>query len=182
MLVDHEINLNVPEQWKQFGDTPYYVSDQGRVKRIYKNGRISYLKPVPRGYGSGNSVRVKILRKYYILNKLVWEVFRGPVPDGYTVVNKYGYLKINDVYSLRLIPIREAVKKGMPQKGRPVIDLNTGMVYPSGRVLAKMLNKPHTTINNWIARKYKSTPKRFECYDENKKYKMTVRFVRGGRS
>ena len=33
------------EEWKQYNSTPYYVSNQGRVKRPYKNGDEKYLNP-----------------------------------------------------------------------------------------------------------------------------------------
>lgn len=180
MWVDKEIPLSVPEQWKQYKDTPYFVSDQGRVKRIYKNGRISYLTPVVRGGGNKecNSVRVKIYENYRTLNKVVWETFRGEVPEGYIVANKGGYSKINDLYSLELITIRETNRYSQRPTSKKVIDLKTGWVYPSCRDLARRLKKPHSTVQSWCEHKFIHSPKRFEYYDENRKYPMIVRFAK----
>lgn len=33
------------EQWKPWKDSPYQVSDMGRVRRIYENGETKYRKP-----------------------------------------------------------------------------------------------------------------------------------------
>ena len=31
--------IRAPEIWKQYLDTDYWVSDQGRVKRVYRSGK-----------------------------------------------------------------------------------------------------------------------------------------------
>jgi hypothetical protein len=33
------------EQWKQWKDSPYQISDMGRVRRVQQNGGINYRKP-----------------------------------------------------------------------------------------------------------------------------------------
>jgi len=33
------------EQWKAWKDSPYQISDMGRVRRIYDNGTVKYRKP-----------------------------------------------------------------------------------------------------------------------------------------
>lgn len=170
--------MDAPEQWKKYDDT-YWVSDQGRVKRIFKNGNVSYLSAVPRSSHVGDrTVRVKIHNRYVVLNKLVWKVFRGEIPDGYTVVNKSGYYTVNNVYNLRLVKL-SVCKDASESKGKKVIDLQTGIVYPSCRYLARKLGISHLTIikccNHLPIRK--EYP--FEYYDETKRYSgLNVRFIR----
>ena len=89
---------DIPEQWKPYDDV-YWVSDQGRVKRIYKNGRVNYLNVHTRFKGD-KQLRVKIRGKYVSLRRLVWETFVGKVPDGYGVVNKNKCYTMNDLYNL----------------------------------------------------------------------------------
>ena len=35
--------MDLTEEWKQYKDTPYFVSNLGRVKRTFKNGRTNFL-------------------------------------------------------------------------------------------------------------------------------------------
>lgn len=181
MWVKEEVPLNVPEQWRRYDDV-YWVSDQGRVKRIYKNGSISYLTPRLRGDKNKkcDSLRVKLYGRYVTLNKLIWETFRGKIPEGYTVVNKYGYSTMNDVYSLELISLKKINKFSRRPTSKPVIDLKSGWVYPSCRDLARRLNTNHQTVRNWCQHKYKNDSKRFEFYDETRKYPMILKFAREG--
>ena len=36
--------MDPTEEWRQYKDPPYWVSNQGQVKRIYKNGKVKILK------------------------------------------------------------------------------------------------------------------------------------------
>lgn len=158
---------SAPEHWKQYIDG-YYVSDQGRVKHIFKNGRTSYLTPVKRT----KSMRVKIHSSNVTLNKLIWQTFKGEIPNGYTVLNRNGYHTIHDLQSLVLVKEND-VKGG--HKGKKVIDLRTGIVYPSARYAESKLKVSH----NWICaicRGDKQSEKyKFEYYDEDKEYERMRR-------
>jgi hypothetical protein len=169
-----------PEQWRQY-DECYWVSDLGRVKRVYKNGRVYYLHAFPRCSCRGDRVvRVRIHSKAFVLNKLVWQVFRGDIPDGYTVVNKNGYYTMNDLYSLRLVKISDCKKRSAISRGRKVIDLHTGIVYPSCRYLARKMGISHMTIINFCNHDRPSKKDyHVEYYDENKSYSgLKIRFIR----
>ena len=154
------------EQWKQY-DANYYVSDQGRVKRVYGNGKVNILKPLPRD----KILRVKLYGKYITLNRLVWETFKGKIPEGYTAINKNGFYTMNDIYSLKLVKL-SSLKGG--RRTRQVIDLKTGVVYPSLRFAEKKLNVSHEWICK-ICQGYPSEKYKLEYYDENREYSYARR-------
>ena len=62
-----------PERWKQY-DKDYWVSDLGRVKRVYKNGNVNYLSLVKRD-STDKSLRVKIHNRYVSIRRFVWAMF-----------------------------------------------------------------------------------------------------------
>ena len=37
--------MDLNEEWRQYNDTPYWVSSQGKIKRVYKSGNEKMLKP-----------------------------------------------------------------------------------------------------------------------------------------
>ena len=88
------------EQWKQYkGD--YWVSSEGRVKRVYANGHERYLTPVPRRKDyPGDGARIKIYGKSVDIKHLVWEAFNGPVPEGYSITYRNGCRTMNDISNL----------------------------------------------------------------------------------
>lgn len=154
--------MSFPERWKQY-DENYWVSDQGRVKRVHKNGKEIILKPVPRD----KTLRVKIYRNYVNLNKLVWKTFKGEIPEGYYVLNKNRCYTMNDVYSLKLFKVSEI--KGR-HHGRSVIDLKTGLVYPSTRFAGRKLNISHNWVGVICRGEKQSEKYKLEYYNEEKEY------------
>ena len=166
----------IPEQWKKY-DEQYWVSDQGRVKREYKNGRVNYLTPVKRD-SKDTQLRVKMHNKYIPLRRLIWTVFRGEIPEGYGVVNKNGCRSMNDLYNLQLLPMRQCVATNRYSHMKKIVDLDTGIVYPSTRIAEKYLSVTHCTISNYCMGKVKNPKHNLEYFDENKRYKKSLRFIR----
>lgn len=166
----------IPEQWKRY-DENYWVSDQGRVKRVFKNGRVNYLTPIRRN-AVDRGYRVKLYSKYRNLNKLVWETFKGKVPDGYTVVNKNGFSTMSDIYSLKLMDRNKSCGLNVYSRRKKVVNLDTGVVYPASRVAAKYLHLSKTTINNYCNKKTGKPLLNLEYFDEDKTYKKTLHFIR----
>jgi len=166
----------IPEQWKRY-DENYWVSDQGRVKREYKNGRVNYLTPVPRSKGD-KSLRVKICNRYVSLRRLIWKTFKGEIPDGYGVVNKNRCHTMNELYNLELLPINKCVAMNSKSRKKKIVNLDTGVVYPSSREAEKYLHMTHTTIVNYCLGKIKNPVYNLEYFDEDKNYKKTLHFIR----
>lgn len=166
----------IPEQWKQY-DENYWVSDQGRVKRVFKNGRVTYLIPQKRRKEE-KTYRVKIYSKYVSLNRLVWETFNGKIPDGYVIVHRNGCYTMNELYNLKLIKKSDACRiSGIAQR-KKVINLDTGIVYPSTRAAAKYLNMSKTNVSYYCNNVVANPIYNLEYYDDDKNYKRTLRFIR----
>lgn len=164
----------IPEQWKQH-DENYWVSDLGRVKRVYKNGKEYYLKPVRRDE-KDTRYRVKMNGKYISLQRLIWETFRGKIPDGYCVTSKYRTM--NELYNLQLIPRIKRGELSGKSRRKKVINLDTGVVYPSVRSVEKYLPICHTSVTYYCQGKIKKPIYNLEFFDEDKSYKKTLKFIR----
>jgi hypothetical protein len=101
------------EIWKEIPgyEGVYYVSNIGRVKKIYKSGKEKILSITPDEYhkvqlwknGSYKTFRVHIL---------VWEAFNGPIPEGMQInhinENKYD----NRLENLNLMTPKENINWG----------------------------------------------------------------------
>lgn len=168
--------IDFPEQWKQY-DKNYWVSDLGRVKRVYKNGREHILTPVKRAKND-TSLRVKLNNKYVSIRRLVWQTFKGDIPDGYGVVNKNGCYTMNEIYNLKLLPLGQCKGNHKSTRRKFVVNLDTGLVYPSIRESARRLNICYRTAWEICAGKIKKSKYHLEFYDENKRYNKMIRFIR----
>lgn len=134
---------NWPENWKRFEDTDFWISDEGRVKQE-KDGVVKYF------YGSRDerAVRITINKKRYILPRLVWETFRGEIPEGYVIVHKNGCITMNDLYNLELKPKGEAYAEAARKRGRKVRDKKTGVIYNGLNDCARTLHHGINTVRN----------------------------------
>lgn len=142
-----------PEQWRQFRDTEYWVSDEGRIKRKYKNGK----EVIQQGVRVNNSIKVAVYKDKLYLSRVVWETWRGEIPQGYVVSHKNGCVTMNDIYNLELIPKSEQTKKGKDLNSYWVEDTLTGKRYSSLRKAEKDLHIGRNTISTDI----KGEQKRF---------------------
>ena len=64
------------EEWRYYKDTPYQISNLGRVKREYKNGNVSYVKGNVnyKGYLWIDTVR-RPVRNRVLIHQMVAECF-----------------------------------------------------------------------------------------------------------
>lgn len=148
-----------PENWKRLGDTDFWVSDEGRVKSE-KNGVVKYYE----GTRDERSIRVTINRTRYNLPRLVWEVFRGKIPDGYVVVHKNGCITMNDLYNLELRPKADVYAEAARKRGKKVRDKETGKIYSSLHDCARILHHGINTVRNDC----EGRKKRFEYIERDK--------------
>lgn len=166
---------NPPEQWKRY-DEKYWVSDQGRVKHVYKTTE-HYMTPQKRDEND-KSLRVKVNGKYVSLRRMVWETFNGPVPEGYAIINKNGCHTMNELYNLICVPMKDGININREAKKKKVIDLDTGIVYPSMRSAAEYLHTCHSTISYCCKKKRQRLMYNLEEYDEEKHEKLVKKFIR----
>lgn len=167
---------DIPEQWRKYDDN-YWVSDQGRVKREYKNGSVHYLSQAAR-HKKDKSLRVKLYGKYVSVRRLVWKTFKGEIPSGYTIINKNGCSTMNDLYNLICVTLKDSITQNTKSKCKQVINLDTGVVYPSVRYAANKLYVSHSLVSYYCQNKFKNPIYNLEFYDEDKEYKMKLKFIR----
>lgn len=135
---------NAPEEWRNIEGTNIYVSNLGRAKRIWKNGKETLV-----GFFSkrDNEVMIKLNKKDVRLKRLVWNAFRGEIPKGYCLAHKNGINRCNEIYNLYLTkPKLLGLKTGHLSKSQKVIDKTNNVVYRSARTAGKYLYCSYQTI------------------------------------
>ena len=168
----------IPVQWKCW-QGEYWVSDNGDVKRVcQKSGIVHKLNKYRKEESGGFCVKIKGKHRY--VARLVWETFRGEIPEGYVVMHKNGCRTMDDLTNLALVFKYDHVKYfyGGRALRKKVIDLNTGIVYLSTIQASKALFCTHRTVSNCCNRRYKTSCLNVEWYDPDKIYPMELKFVR----
>ena len=130
--------IREPERWRQYKDTDFYVSDQGRVKRIIKGKE--YELGFFAKHESKQTNTVKINNKNIPIKNLVYELFKGEIPKGYYVVHKTG--KHDDsIYNLEAITVQEHGHRiGKFGNSRKVADLDKRIIYRSASEAGRRLH------------------------------------------
>lgn len=154
-------NYTAPEQWKQYKDTCYSVSDNGRLRND-KTGKI--LKSFFTGGQHVASVHCHSIN----LARAIWETFRGPIPDGYCIKYKNDCSTMCDLYNLAIVPRSESASKASRKAmriGTRVRDKNTGKVYKSVRAASRALYVSRGCITSYFARNSKNSVVNLEIVD-----------------
>ena len=139
-------SIKCPELWKDIAgyDGVYQVSTEGRVRKIYSDGRVRFLKP--RTFGKHPMLGVRLedkegKQRHPSLHRLVAETFYGPLGDN-VAVHKNGLYSDNSFRNLAIMSknefaklrnkraFRQPVKKIAPDGS--VVD-----VFPSARDAAR---------------------------------------------
>lgn len=93
---------------KQFRNSPYYVSNDGRVFNLSKNIELHQEK-------SGKYYRVccqyNLNGKHFLVHRMVWEAFKGEIPKGYDIDHLDGNPKNNSLENLEMVTHQENIKR-----------------------------------------------------------------------
>ena len=141
------------ERWIQYKDTPYYFSNCGRVKRRWTHHEV-LLNPYDhyrnRKKGTVKEQLVKVHRKPVNVAKTIWELFRGPVPNGYVVHHKDNTHTNNELWNLELLTPQQLGHKtgGRTSKRKLVYCPDTDKIYKGTREAAKALYVSRQTISD----------------------------------
>lgn len=138
--------------WVPGYDGKYYATVQGKIFRVYKNGKEKELK----GYKNHNVWCVKLTdkcknTKEKMFQKVIWETFKGPVPTGYLVIRKTSILTENGLHNLKLRTRSQHGKRtGPTSRSKAVVLLNDeGTIidsWSSARKAAKDLFVSYQTV------------------------------------
>lgn len=153
----HELGNH--EKWIPGFEGKYYATWQGEIFRIFKNGKQRELK----GYRKGNNYCVKLSPGEYMFNRVIWETFKGPIPEGYLVVRKTSVLTENSMNNLRLRTKSQHGKKTGPMSGSRAVELvddegNAVDSWASARKAAKDLFVSYQTVMDICNQKVKRKP------------------------
>lgn len=141
--------LGPQEKWILGYESKYYATKHGKIFRVFKNGKKRELK----GYKKANVYCVKLSNKEFLFNRVIWETFKGSIPDGYVVVRKTSVLTENSLENLRLVSKKQhGAKTGPRSRSKEVVLTNdNGEIinfWPSARKAAKDLFVSHQTVND----------------------------------
>lgn len=138
--------IREPEIWKQYKNTNLYLSDQGRAKRVFKNGA-EYEVGHMYKYSASGQICLKMGKKEVPIKNLVYELFKGKKPEGLYIVHKNGLKRDNSIYNLELRTKSEHGKiTGAYSNAQKVINKSTGIVYRSAREAGRKLYCSRQTV------------------------------------
>jgi hypothetical protein len=114
------------EEWKTIECAPHYeVSNYGRVRYVgdHPNGVYGHVRKVNITWDGYDHVRFRVDGKYVYrrTHRLVYQAFKGSIPNGYVINHIDGEKLNNHIDNLEAVTIaencRHAIKLGL-QKGR----------------------------------------------------------------
>lgn len=150
-------------RWVNFLDN-YWCSDEGHFIRVYKNGFKRKLKPYIKK--NNRLLVVKIHDKECNARRIVWEAFKGKIPDGYVIRSKGGFRSVCDLYSLECVPFTESCKWGGIAHRRYIKDKRSGRIYYGAREAAEALFISRQTVCAYCNNKIKKPAYDLEWYEE----------------
>lgn len=147
------------EKWIPGYEGKYFATFQGGIFRKLKNGKNKQLK----GYRKTNTYCVKLSGKEFLFNRVIWETFKGPIPDGYLVVRRTPILEENSLHNLRLrTKEQHGVKTGPTSRSQAVVLLDDQNEvidsWSSARKAAKDLFVSYQTVMDICNKKIKREP------------------------
>lgn len=159
---------NIPERWKRYKNTDYYISDQGRVSHRYKNGKEYECGWFDKRHRNHQMV-AKINGKDKKISKLVYETFIGQVPKGKAIIHKNGLKKDNSIYNLKVVDPKVCGEKyGYKSKNQYVYCKDNKTIYRSAREVSKHLPISRQTVTDICNGKVKKPCMNMYWYDEEK--------------
>lgn len=171
------------EYWKiiQGSNEQYKISNYGRVKRIYKNGKEKFLLPFQRK-GKGNLfVKARWKEKYgeHKVSHVVAKHFIRPIQPNERVIHKNGIITDDYAGNLQIVSLQEMGKRtGYKSKSKPVVLLDpvTMEVIEEYRSAREAGRKTHFSYQAVLDRcnkrfPYKNDPFLFMFADDYEKYK-----------
>ena len=139
--------------WKQYRDTDYYLSPDGRIARRYKKG----FRPLKgfmhwKRHQHGNDYYVfKAYGSEVILARAMWETFKGEIPSGHLIVHKNGIKTMNNIDNLMCVNKKNngAMTGGRTRMTQTIIDKDTGKVYQGTRAAGRALHISRQTVSEY---------------------------------
>ncbi|OTN84034.1 hypothetical protein A5819_003584 [Enterococcus sp. 7E2_DIV0204] len=155
--------MQMNRKWIPGYEDKYFATWDGHIYRQLKTGRIKELK----GYVKGNTYNIKLtinnVSREYCFNRIIWETFKGEIPEGFLVIRKISVLTENGMHNLTLRSKKQHGKKTGPKSRSQAVELlsEDGSVidsWASARKAAKDLFVSYQTIIDICNKKVKKKP------------------------
>jgi hypothetical protein len=102
------INIEDCGKIAQFRNSPYYATEDGRIINVSKKTEVKLEESGKYLRFTGN---YNLNRKHFLVHRVVWEAFKGSIPEGYDVDHIDGNPKNNSIDNLQAISHLENIKK-----------------------------------------------------------------------
>lgn len=134
-----------PNNLRRYKDTSYYLTADAKVYHLLENGTYKQLKGV---YDKrSRRIRIHIEGKRYSLSRLMWETFKGEIPEGYMVGHRNGCSTINEIGNLWLVKRNELSKyKPLNRNTKKVINLDTHEISKGLHSASRKYKSTRSTI------------------------------------
>ena len=103
-----KINIEDLPEMAQFRNSPYYATKDGRIINVSKNIEMKLEH-------SGNYLRFtgryNLNNKHFLVHRVVWEAFNGPIEDGYDIDHIDGNPHNNHLDNLEKVTHAENIKR-----------------------------------------------------------------------
>ena len=147
----------MPEIWKDIPgyEGVYQASTEGRIRRMFKNGRTRLLTPYHRRMTGSQRLVVKLCvgrkAREPVVIGVIAMTFLGPCPDGCVPYHVNGMQDDNSVRNIEYIPRSELGRKtGASSKRRPVAKVDASgepvEFYSSAREAGRKNHMSYQTV------------------------------------
>lgn len=168
--------INVPNT-----DGKYQANFNGQVRRVYK----TKTKIISQYKKHNGSYVFKIVKDEVRASKVIWNAFKGEIPNGMYLVHKNGIKSDNCINNLELVTKKElGTRYGGNSRRKPVLKLNeNGEIvecYKSVREAGKKNYMSYQTISdfcNYVTKKALADDGHAYCYDDEKCLAKTIRKI-----
>jgi len=152
------------DEYKKIPNSKYEINMMGEVRRIYKNGNISYLKP---SLGNNGYYTVTLdNRKQRTIHRLLGIMFiHNPDPENKNMIDHIDRNKQNnELHNLRWVTCAE-------NNENKEVSVNKGCITTTcDKVTIKGKEYHYTYYRVWIYINKKRTSKRFKNYNDAVEY------------
>jgi len=169
MDVDGRISsLELKEsEYHQYKNTNYYVTIDGKVFHKLPSGRYKKLKGSYEHDNKYKRIRINIGGIKIPVSRMVWETFKGSIPNGYVVIHKNGCFTINELFNLELVKLDNGKHlKGKNSRTRKIINLNNREIYKGTRKAAECLRHSRKLLTDICNGNIKRVKLNIAWYDD----------------
>lgn len=138
------------EKWRPIVFAPeYWISERGRIKHVYKNGKEYLLSPYTSKRHSICYVKIHGVEINFA--HLVYETWVGKIPDGYKIIHVDYQIRNNAVWNLKCVPRKVNGKRTgwLANRNKPVVCERKKKIYWSTRNAAKDLGISYTSVSDY---------------------------------